>query len=76
MGRVLSVTLAYVEEQEREWGVENEPLFYGKELKALEDQGVFYDFKVCILSKPELTSCEMGLRVRGRGRRENETSTT
>jgi hypothetical protein len=41
--------------------LENEPLFYGKELKALELQLILYDFKVCILSEPDLTGCEICL---------------
>ena len=42
-------------------GLTSEPLFYGKELKALELQLILYDFKVCILSKPDLTGCEIWL---------------
>jgi len=36
---------------------ENEPLFDGKELKAIKFQLIVYDFEVCILSEPELTDC-------------------
>lgn len=56
-------------------GLENEPLFYGKELKALELELILYDFKVCILSEPDLTGCErwlLGLWGRQRG---DKTST-
>lgn len=60
------------------WEVENEPLFYGKELKAVELQLILYDFKVCILSEPDLARCERCLpgiwrRLRG-GRDEASTA--
>ena len=61
-------------------GLSNEPLFYGKELKALELQLILYDFKVCILSKPDLTGCEIWLPgiwrglERGRGRDKTGTA--
>jgi hypothetical protein len=55
-----------------------DPLFYGKELKAVELQLVLYDFKVCILSEPDLAGCERCLpgiwRRVGRGRDETSTA--
>ena len=42
----------------------DEPLFYGKELKALELELILYDFKVCILSEPDLTGCERWVLLR------------
>jgi hypothetical protein len=81
MGLVLSVTLAYSWAYKKQGRAENEPLFYGKELKAVELQLILYDFKVCvdILSKPYLASCEIWLpgiwRRLGRGRMD-KTSTT
>ena len=60
MGLVLSVTLECVGLMKR-CGPENEPFFYSKELKAVELQLVLYDFKDCILSEPDLTSCERRL---------------
>jgi hypothetical protein len=62
----------------RRCGLENEPLFYGKELEALELQLILYDIKVCILSEPDLASCEIWLpgiwRRLGRGRDETSTA--
>jgi hypothetical protein len=39
-------------------GQENEPLFDCKELKPLELQLILDNFKIGILSEPELTSCD------------------
>jgi hypothetical protein len=78
MGLVLSVTLAYVGLTIKRCGLENEPLFYCKELKALELQLILYDFKVCVLSEPDLTGCEICLpgiwRRLGRGRDKTSTA--
>jgi hypothetical protein len=54
-------------------GLENEPLFYGKELKALELHLILYDFKVCILSEPDLARCGIWRRL-GRGRYKTSTA--
>lgn len=44
--------------QERGCGQENEPLLDCKELKPLELQLILDNFKIGILSEPELTSCD------------------
>lgn len=55
--------------------LKNEPLFYGKELKAHELQLILYDFKVCILPEPDLTGGERRLLGLWRRQRGDETCT-